>query len=92
MKIKLGYTICSYIYVIIMEMFLSRQNDRIDPVLDTCRWRCSVTALGFTFESHHTVTLSVDTWQLEVDSNGLWVVELFNFIKTKDMLPCIRYK
>ena len=28
-----------------MELFLSRQNDQIAPVLDTCGWRCSVTPL-----------------------------------------------
>ena len=35
--------ISSYLYEIFMELFLSRQNDQIAPVLDTCGWRCSVT-------------------------------------------------
>ena len=29
-----------------MELFLSRQNDQIAPVLDTCGWHCSVTPLS----------------------------------------------
>ena len=37
--------ISSYLYEIFMELFLSRQNDQIAPVLDTCGWRCSVTPL-----------------------------------------------
>ena len=35
--------ISSFLYEIFMELFLSRQNDQIAPVLDTCGWRCSVT-------------------------------------------------
>ena len=37
--------ISSFLYEIFMELFLSRQNDQIAPVLDTCGWRCSVTPL-----------------------------------------------
>ena len=35
--------ISSYLYEIFMELFLSRQNDQIAPVLDTCGWHCVVT-------------------------------------------------
>ena len=38
--------ISSYLYEIFMELFLSRQNVQIAPVLDTCGWRCSVTPLS----------------------------------------------
>ena len=38
--------ISSFLYEIFMELFLSRQNDQIAPVLDTCGWRCSVTPLS----------------------------------------------
>ena len=33
-------------YEIFMELFLSRQNDQIAPVLDTSGWCCSVTPLS----------------------------------------------
>ena len=29
-----------------MELFLSRQNDQIAPVLDTCGWHCVVTPVS----------------------------------------------
>ena len=35
--------ISSYLYEIFMELFLSRQNDQIAPVLDTCGWHSVVT-------------------------------------------------
>ena len=41
--------ISSYLYEIFMELFLSRQNDQIAPVLDTCGWHCVVTPVSFTF-------------------------------------------
>ena len=34
--------ISSYLYEIFMELFLSRQNDQIAPVLDTCGCHCVV--------------------------------------------------
>ena len=38
--------ISSYLYEIFMELFLSRQNDQIAPVLDTCGWHCVVTPVS----------------------------------------------
>ena len=35
--------ISSYLYEIFMELFLSRQNNQIAPVLDICGWHCVVT-------------------------------------------------
>ena len=35
-----------YLYEIFMELFLSRQNDQIANVLDTCGWRCVVTPVS----------------------------------------------
>ena len=38
--------ISSFLYEIFMELFLSRQNDQIAPVLDTCGWHCVVTPVS----------------------------------------------
>ena len=43
--------ISSILYEIFMELFLSRQNDQIAPVLDTCGWRCSVTPLSLSLHT-----------------------------------------
>ena len=51
--------ISSYLYKIFMELFLSRQNDQIAPVLDTCDWHCVVTPS--TYKSCIPLGLRVDS-------------------------------
>ena len=55
-----------------MELFLSRQNDQIAPVLDTCGWHCFVTPLSG--HAHYGIAL----FALSVDEAARGVQSEFN--------------
>ena len=52
-----------------MELFVSRQNVQIAPVLDTCGWRCSVTPASF-FLLYSKISLAIPTLQREDYKTG----------------------